>query len=136
MKQSIFIIALALFTSCSIIMPTYTYKQALSTSTSQEWAAGVRNGGRGVTFRVTFYQLDEELKADTLWVNNYPLETEITRVGDTTYITSFIHVLDDQPEQPLIKDDVYSGKLQVYIKDKKKELDVGSFRALPSTQYP
>ena len=134
MKKLIPLYALLFLASCSMLMPTYEYKKALATTTAQKWSPGVQNAGRGVTFRVTFFQLDE-LKADTLWVNGIPLETEITRVGDTTYITSFVHATEQNPST-LVKEDVFTGKLQLLVKDKKKELDLGNFKQLPPTEYP
>ena len=107
----------------------------MATATAQKWFAGVREGGRGVTFRVTFYQLDE-LKADTLWVNNTPLATEITKVGDTTYVTSFVHVTEDQSNKPLVTTDQFSGELQIYTKGKKEKLAINSFKNLEPTMYP
>ena len=135
MNKSILLFSVIVLASCNMLMPTYAYKKSMARATAQKWVAGVKDGGRGITFRVLFYDLDE-LNADTLWINDFPLSTEITKVGDTTYVSSFIHVTGDRPNQPLIKDEQFSGELQIYVKDKKKKLPISSFQNLEPTMYP
>ena len=135
MRTLSFFLFLLSVTSCSLLSPIHGYKKALAKTTAQRWSAGAKGGGRGVTFRLNFYKLDKELVADTLWVNNQPLTTEITTVGDTTYVTSFFFT-EDVERKTLANDIAYSGFLQVRIRDKKQEISVPYFSVIDSEYHP
>ena len=128
------ILVTAFLLSCATIQ-LKPYKQALVEATAQKWTSGARGGDRGVTFRLKFYKL-QELKADTLLVNNTPMGTEITKVGDTLYVTSFVHVPQDAPMPKLIRDTTFSGYLNVFVKNENHLLNIKSFKQIPTTLYP
>lgn len=116
-----------------MLSPLGVYKKALKGGTAERWTTGARGGGRGVTFRLKFYQLQEALVADTLWVNGLPLSTEVTQVGDTTYINSFYYT--EQVEgKTLANDTAYLGELQLLHKKRKLRLPVSPF-TIKATEY-
>ena len=127
MKHITYMIFLvALVSSCAMLMPTKPYEKALAKASAQRWSAGARGGDRGVTFRVRFYKLEEDLQADTLVVNDTPLTTEITTVGDTTYVTSFFYT-NKTEERTLANAAEYTGKLRVIVAEKPHYISIDRF---------
>ncbi len=137
MKTILYISVLVLLIGgCSLFSSTAKTKNALVEATAQRWNTGARNGYKGVTFRVKFYALQEALKADTLWVNNIPLSVELTKVGDTAYVSSFFTAPQDEYKAQLITDTAYSGVLQFYVKNQKSALKISHFHIIPIAIYP
>jgi hypothetical protein len=115
-----------ILSGCTVLSPVSGYKKSLTKATAERWAGGARGSGRGVTFRLHFYQLETEIKTDTLWVNDIPLTTEVTHVGDTTFVNA--SYFSATPEQKSLANDLdYSGHLQIYIKDQAKRLPITTF---------
>lgn len=130
------IIPCVLLASCSLLNPVHNYEKALYNATAQKWVAGIKGGGSGLIFRVKFYQLEEEIHSDTLWINNTPLDVEITRIADTTYISSFYVINQENYGTSLAADTAYSGILNLKINEKNRKLNLKDFEILPAALYP
>lgn len=136
MKNSIYIICLVFLASaCNMLKPTRKIEKSLSEATYQKWTMGVKDGGRGITFRVKFYNLNQELLSDTLWVNNVAMETELTNVGDTTYVSAF-YTTNVEYKPTLVLDTAYTGLLNIYAKDKRYKMKIKGFKRTPEAFYP
>lgn len=136
MKNIFYIIICVLFISaCHSLKPLNSFEKSLAEASYQKWTMGARGGDRGIIFRVKFYELGQELKSDTLWVNNIPMETEVTNVGDTTYVSAFYTTnVDYKPS--LVLDTAYAGSLNIYVTDTRYRMAIKSFARIPEEIYP
>ncbi len=136
MKNLFFVpIFFLVFTGCATLFPTRQIEASLAKATAQKWIMGARDAGRGVTFQLKFYNTKQAFTTDTLWANTVPMTTELTRVGDTTFVTSFYTTLaENQPV--LINESVFEGKLNIYVDGKKHKLPIKTFAQLPLAVYP
>lgn len=138
-KTFLYALTCTILASCSMLKPTAKLEKAIAGATAQRWAGGAPGSGRGVTFRMKFYNLAEvmpnSLQADTLEINGQPLPTEVTRVGDTTYISAFFYAQEKTMQQLLFAEE-YIGTLQVALNQKRYKLRPEKFTILPDTNYP
>ncbi len=121
--------------SCSMLNPASSYQNALARATVERWSSGAQGGGIGATFRLNFYKLEEKLNCDTLWVNGIPLDTELTAVGDTTYVSAF-YFTDQVEEKTLANAADYSGRLRVLVNEKVHYLSIEQFEIVRTTPHP
>jgi hypothetical protein len=136
MKNIFYILIFILFTSaCNSLKPLNSFENSLSEASYQKWTMGARGGDRGIIFRVKFYELGQELKSDTLWVNSIPMETEVTNVGDTTYVSAF-YTTNVTYKPTLVLDTAYAGLLNIYLIDKRYRMTIKSFARTPEAIYP
>lgn len=123
---------------CSLLKPLNNFEKSYVDATAQPWVAGAARADgvatRGVTFRMKFYTLQTDLVADTLWINNTALLTEITEVADTTYVSAFYYT-QNETDKTLVNDATYSGKLKVLFNNKNHVLGPKPFRKLPVIPY-
>ena len=118
-----------------MLSSTHEYSKTMVDATAQHWTAGIREGGRGIRFLVKFYQLQEEIPAEKLVVNQIPMDVEVTKVGDTTYVTSFFHTTEENHPK-LVNDPQYNGTLNLNIEEVPTDFKVGEFRIIQSTLFP
>ena len=136
MKNIFYILIFILFTSaCNSLKPLNSFENSLSEASYQKRTMGARGGDRGIIFRVKFYELGQELKSDTLWVNSIPMETEVTNVGDTTYVSAF-YTTNVTYKPTLVLDTAYAGLLNIYLIDKRYRMTIKSFARTPEAIYP
>lgn len=124
-----------LATSCATFFPLKPYKKALVACTAEPWTGGANNGSRGATFSMKFYKLKQPLKADTMVVNNVPLNTEINTVGDTTYVSAFFYT-DQGEAKTLANAMAYSGYLLIADNKTIRKLHVSEFRKVSGIPRP
>ena len=135
MKHLIIFFSVILVGGCALLNPPTPYEKALTEATAQRWSGGAPGSGRGVIFTLKFYQLADELEADTLFVNDIPLPTSISQVGDTTYIISSFDTQNGE-SRTLANDPTYQGFLKLRVGDKKDALQISKFTLLPPMNYP
>ena len=126
MKNALILSLFMFVIGCSSLSPLSTYEKSMARATAERWSSGAPGGARGVTFRVNFYQLEEALSSDTLWVNGVPLNTEVNQVGDTTYVSSFF-TTEEVEAKTLANAADYQGRLRLLIKEKVHYLDLERF---------
>ena len=107
----------------------------MTAATAQRWSGGAPGSGRGVIFTLKFYQLANELDADTLVVNDISLLASLSQVGDTTYIISSFDTQYGEA-RTLANDPTYQGILKFRVGDKKNALPIKEFNVLPPMNYP
>jgi hypothetical protein len=136
MKNTFYIFsAVIILSACKMLGSKSNYEDAFYEATAQKFAMGARGGDRGVTFQVKFYNLGQELKSDTLWVNNIAMQTELTNVGDTSFVSAYYATqIEHQP--PLVLDTAFTGALNVYMNDKRYKMKINSFKILAPLFYP
>ncbi len=135
MKKLIGLSGLALLAACSMLNPLSEYEGGLKRATAERWSSGAPGGGRGATFRLNFYPNSLGFECDTLWVNDIPLETEKTTVGDTIYISSFF-CSENVEAKTLANAAEYSGKLRLITNEKVLYLPIDSFQVIRSEPRP
>lgn len=134
MRKLVFLMIIIL-SGCATLNPVNSYEKTLARATAEPWIGGAYGGGRGATFRLNFYKLGEPLNCDTLWVNSIPLETELTTVGDTTYVSAF-YFTEHAEEKTLANAADYQGRLRLLIKEEVHYLDIDNFEVLQTVSMP
>lgn len=135
MKNFILFFFVILIAGCALLNPPTTYEKALAEATAQRWSGGAQGSGRGVIFTVKFYALPEAITADTLVVNNIPIEAAVSKAGDTTYITSTF-MAENGEARTLANDPSYSGRVVLWKEGKKHTIWIREFSFLPRLIYP
>jgi hypothetical protein len=135
MKHVFILFSLILASGCAMLNPTSSIEKTMTAATAQRWSGGAPGSGRGVIFTLKFYQLADELDADTLFVNDIPLLTSMSQVGDTTYIISSFDTQHGEA-RTLANDPTYQGILKFRVGDKKDALPIKEFKVLPPMNYP
>ncbi len=107
-------------------------------STSQEWVAGIQEGGSGTNYELKIITYQKQIIFDSIWVNKCGGKFIIvpSEKKDNLTLIANIH---SSPEELKIKAPIKfkgEGLIRYTINGKKHYISISRFRKLPMLIYP
>lgn len=130
------LLIIGILASCSLLHSPKDLKKYFFDATAQRGNSGRQEGNRWVTFQVKLLNAPQNIHADSIWVNQFTLPVEQTRVGDTIFFTALYYSQNPGAEEPLVADANYSGWVRIYYSEKTEKLKVPVFRVIEPITYP
>ena len=142
-KNTLSIIFLIALTSCISNQDLRAINSSLSQATYTTVISGVEGGGLGIIFQAKFLLKENNIKTDSMWVNDKRMATEITQVKDTVFISSFYFeegnpesVDNRMPRSTFFDADIYKGEIRVFIEGQPFKINIEEFTRKETLPLP